>query len=153
MDSSAYYYIGYLMGLHGLYRSTLMKRDLTGCILCLGVSIGLFAWHLHAYFSGQHLLHIILFYPVNISFLFGVLYGCKLLDRHHSAVVTNLSIGTLVIIGLHIIPITIANRLYCHAGTVCYQWYEAAVVTVVIMAALYPAILFAKRYTRVLIGR
>ncbi len=157
MRNLPYYYMGYVMGQHGLFRTTHMKRDLTGCILCLGASILLFAWHLDAFFGGQHLLHIILFYPVNIGFLFGVMYGCKLVDRCRSSIVTNLSIGTLVIIGLHIVAVTIANYaigyLFDIKEGICYQWYEALPVTLVIVALLYPIILFAKKHCPVLIGR
>lgn len=153
MRNLPYYYMGYVMGQHGLFRTTRMKRDLWRCILCLGASLLLFAWHLDAFFGGQHLLHIILFYPVNIGFLFGVMYGCKLVDSCRSSIVTNLSIGTLVIIGLHIVAVTIANRLYYQNDAICYQWYEAAVMTVAIIATLYPLILFAKKHARVFIGR
>lgn len=122
-----------------------------------GASLLLFAWHLDAFFGGQHLLHIILFYPVNIGFLFGVMYGCKLVDRCRSSIVTNLSIGTLVIIGLHIVAVTIANYaigyLFDIKEGICYQWYEALPVTLVIVALLYPIILFAKKHCPVLIGR
>jgi len=52
MRNLPYYYMGYVMGQHGLFRTTHMKRDLTGCILCLGASILLFAWHLDAFFGG-----------------------------------------------------------------------------------------------------
>jgi hypothetical protein len=73
--------------------------------------------------------------------------------------VTNLSIGTLVIIGLHIIPIGIINfslftfhfsRPSNHAG---YYWYEALSITIFIIALLYPIILFAQKYAPVLIGK
>lgn len=157
MRNLPYYYMGYVMGQQGLFRTTRMKRDLTGCILCLGASILLFAWHLDAFFGGQHLLHIILFYPVNIGFLFGVMYGCKLVDSCRSSIVTNLSIGTLVIIGLHIVAVTIANYAIVYSFDIkegiCYQWYEALSVTLVIVALLYPIILFAKKHCPVLIGR
>lgn len=157
MRNLPYYYIGYVMGQRGLYKVTNMKRNFMGCLLCLGASILLFAWHLHAYFGGQHILHIILFYPVNICFLFGVLYISKMLDRYRSAIVTNLSIGTLVIIGLHIVAVTMANYVIGYAfgnrDSICYQWYEAAVMTAVIVMTLYPIIMFAKREARGLIGR
>lgn len=157
MRNLPYYYMGYVMGQQGLFRTTRMKRDLWRCIQCLGASLLLFAWHLHAFFGGQHLLHIILFYPVNIGFLFGVMYGCKLVDSCRSSIVTNLSIGTLVIIGLHIVAVTIANYaigyLFDIKEGICYQWYEALPVTLVIVALLYPIILFAKKHCPVLIGR
>ena len=157
MRNLPYYYIGYIFGQHRLFRHVAPKRDATVCVGCLAASLILFSWHLHAYFSGQHLLHIVLFYPVNIGFLFGVLYGCKALDRHHWTVVTNLSIGTLVIIGFHIVVISGINQLVAKAlhlsGIPCYQWYDALPLALLIVALLYPIILIGKKYEPILLGR
>ena len=159
-----YYYIGYVFGLYKLFRGTKKNGPfydrlhcLTGFIFCLLGSILFFAWHLNAFYSEQYLLHIALFYPVNIGFLFGILYGCKLLDSLYWNVITNLSIGTLVIIGLHIVLVTIANfaieHLLHHNGIITYQWYEALPIALIIVAFLYPIIIFAKGTIPVLIGR
>lgn len=157
MRNLPYYYMGYLFGQHGLFRECKQKQDLIGFILCLVGSIVLFAWHLHAFYAGQHLLHIVLFYPINIGFLFGVLYGCKALNHIKFSFITNLSIGTLVIIGLHIVFVTIANYILGHAlginGTICYQWYEALPAAIIIIVLLYPIILFGKRYIPILLGK
>ena len=129
MRNLPYYYIGYLFGQYKLFRETNLKKDIIGCIICLLASILLFAWHLEAFHSGQHILHIVLFYPTNVLFLFGVFYGCKVLNGVRLSVVTNISIGTLVIVGLHIVVVTIVNYTlsYFHLfdGMICYQWYEA----------------------------
>ena len=157
MRNLLYYYIGYVMGQRHLFREIRFKHDLMGCVVCLALSILLFAWHLQAYYSGQHLLHIVLFYPVNIGFLFGVLYGCKCLDSIHSKVIVNMSIGTLVTIGLHIVLITITNYVLGYVlelkDAICYQWYEALPISIIIVAFLYPIILLCKRYILVLLGQ
>ena len=152
-----YYYIGYIMGQKQLFRSTKPIRDLIGCVLCLGISILFFHWHLQVSEAGQYIQHIALFYPVNIGFLFGVLYGCKVLNSCKSTVITNLSIGTLVIIGLHIVPITVTNyvleNLLHSNNAISYHWYEALPITIMIVAILYPIIPFAKRHAQVLLGK
>ena len=157
MRNLPYYYIGYVFGQHQLFRDTNTRHDIIGCLLCLTSSVLLFAWHLHAFYSDQHLLHIILFYPVNVTFLFGVLYGCKLLNAYKLSFITNLSIGTLVIIGLHIVLVTIANfaieHLFHINGTICYQWYEAITVTIVIIMLLYPIIIMCMNHFSILIGK
>ena len=145
------------MGQKQLFRSTKSSRDMIGCILCFGISILFFHWHIQTFEAGQHILHIALFYPVNIGFLFGVLYGCKVLNNCKSAVITNLSIGTLVIIGLHIVPITVTNYilevfLQTHSP-ICYHWYEALPVALIIVAILYPIILLGKNHFTILLGR
>ena len=157
MRNLPYYYLGYVLGRQKLFRETNIKRDLTSCVLCLTTSILFFAWHLQAFYSGQYLLHIILFYPVNVGFLFGVLYGCKSLNFIHSKMIVNLSIGTLIIVGLHIVLISGINvaveylRKINH--TACYQWYEALPLSVFIVALLYPLILLAKSYAPILLGK
>lgn len=152
-----YYYMGYVFGQCQLFRNINNKWDWLGCICCLGLSITLFHWHLQAYHANQFILHIALFYPVNISFLFGVLYGCKLLNNMRLSTITNLSSGTLVIIGLHIVAITATNYTVCHflqiKGTPCYYWYEALPTTIAIVAVLYPIILWGKSHASVLFGR
>ena len=107
--------------------------------------------------STEFLLHIGLFYPVNICFTFGVLYFCKVLDGIHSKMIVNLSIGTLVIIGLHIVFITIVNfalekLLHIH-DVICYHWYEALPIALLITAILYPVILWGKKYAPILLGK
>lgn len=144
------------MGQKHLFRSAKPSRDLIGCILCFSLSILFFHWHLQAFEARQYILHIALFYPVNIGFLFGVLYGCKLLNQYISSAITNISTGTLVIIGLHIVPITVINyileNLFHTHSTICYYWYEALPVTLIIVSILYPIILICLKRMPILIG-
>ena len=157
MRNLPYYYMGYLFGQYHLFRECNLRWDIIGCITCLLASILLFSWHLEAFYAGQHILHIALFYPINVLFLFGVLYGCKVLNGLRHSIVTNISIGTLVIIGLHIMLVTIANFSLEHTlginGTICYQWYTALPTAIVIVALLYPIILWSKRFFPILLGK
>ena len=152
-----YYYIGYVFGQRQLFRDTNRHRDLIGCITCTCLSILFFHWHLQAYRAGEYILHIVLFYPSNICFLFGVLYGSKLLNDCKSQVITNLSIGTLVIIGLHVTPITVSNyvleSLLRSNSTICYHWYEALPISIIIICILYPLIILGEKKCRLLLGR
>lgn len=149
-----YYYLGYVMGQKLLFRGIAPKRDLLCCIGSLMVSLLLFEWHLN---EEIFLLHIALFYPINIFFLFGILYGCKILDGCKYSLITNLSIGTLVIIGLHIVLISIINHALEHLrhieGVICYQWYEALPIALLITIILYPIILFGIRHAPILLGK
>ena len=149
-----YYYIGYVLGRRHLFRDSHPRRDCLAMCACLLVSLLLFQWHLD---ETCFPLHIALFYPVNIGFLFGVLYGCKLLDAYAPKVVVNLSVGTLIVIGLHMVLIGFANytteQWLGLRSTVCYHWYEALPLAVIIVAALYPVILLAKRHFPALLGK
>lgn len=160
-----YYYLGYVMGQwkinHGDSPHVLRRLRSHGTIpmifctiILLAISLLFFEWHLH---ENRILTHAALFYPVNIGLLFALLCFCKLLDNWHWSFITNLSIGTLVIIGLHIIPIGIVNFMVDHYSGIRegfgYYWYEALLITVFIIVLLYPIILFARRYAPVLIGK
>lgn len=149
-----YYYLGYVMGQQRTFRSVRIWRDGMLCLACLILSLLFFEWHLN---EQQILLHAALFYPVNIGLLFAVLCFCKLLDACRLVFITNLSIGTLVIIGLHIILIGIVNYAVDHfigiRDGLGYYWYEALPITAIIIALLYPIILWGKNQAPVLIGK
>ena len=149
-----YYYLGYVMGQRQMFRSVRIWRDGILCLACLIISLLFFEWHLN---EQRILLHAALFYPVNIGLLFAVLCFCKLLDSCRLAFVTNLSIGTLVIIGLHIILIGIVNYVVDHfigiREGLGYYWYEALPITAIIITLLYPIILWGKSHAPVLIGK
>ena len=124
-------------------------------MMILGVLF--FNWHMQTFHSGDHMLHIALFYPTNLCFIFGVLYGCKLLDNFKSSIITNLSIGTLLIIGLHAPIVSLINFILEHIlhipGTICYQWYEALPVALLITTILYPIILWGNKHAPRLLGK
>ena len=157
MRNLPYYYIGYLFGQYHIFNDCRLKRDAICCILCLSASILLFSWHLDAFFSDQHMQHIILFYPANVGFLFGVLYGCKVLDSYRLSIITNISIGTLVIVGLHIVLVSFVNYSFNHLfhteGDICYQWHTALSATIIIIVIQYPLIVWAKTYSPLLLGK
>ncbi len=152
-----FYYTGYILGQKQLFNIIHPIRDFFSCIGLILLSIALFHWHLTAFWAGQHTLHIVIYYPACFAFLFGVLYGCKFLDTYRMECITNLSIGTLVIIGLHIIPITavnyVLNNLYNLSSTICYQWYEALIITLTIIMILYPIILYSMKGWPIFIGK
>lgn len=157
MKNLPFYYIGYIMGQKQLFKTIHPKQDYILCIGLLLISIILFHWHLTAFFAGLHILHIVIYYPACTAFLFGVLFGCKMLDNYHSKFITRLSIGTLVVIGLHIVPITIINygleKAFNFSSTICYQWHEALIIAIVITLFLYPLILLGIKHVPVLIGK
>lgn len=153
-----YYYIGYVMGQNQLFRNKQKWLNLIGCVICFAASLLLFEWHLH---EENLFIHVALFYPINIGFLFGVMCGCKLLDQYKSKIIINLSVGTLVIIGFHAVVIGIVNFVLSHFSLFSfhfspqygYHWYEALPVSLMIVALLYPILLWGKKQTPILLGR
>ena len=151
--SLPFYYIGYALRQRNMYLDTDQKKDLATFIGGLSLSLLLFYWHLH---ESRFLLHIALFYPMVICFIFGVLSGCKLLDGIKSDIIINLSIGTLVIVGLHYPIVSLLNfgvENVINIDIICYQWHEALFVALGIVAILYPTIPYIAKYAPILIGR
>lgn len=151
--SLPFYYIGYALRQQDLYLDINPKRDLATFMGGLSLSLLLFYWHLQ---ESRFLLHIALFYPVVICFIFGILSGCKLLDGVKSDFITNLSIGTLVIVGLHSCIIGFANfalENILNIKDLCYQWNEALIIAIAIVFLLYPLILVMQAYIPILIGK
>ena len=142
-----YYYIGYMMGRNGMFNNDCFHKNLVGCLIMIPLSILFFYWHLY---EGRNILHVLLFYPFNICFLFGFLYSCKLLSTYRFNFIINLSICTLVVIGLHFPVIGIINYLVNKTG---YQWYEALPTTLLVIAMLYPLTILAKLRYPIFIGK
>lgn len=149
-----YYYIGYVMGQQKLFRGTDIKKNAIGLVFFICTSLIFFNWHI---ITKEPLLHTTLFYPVNLGFLFGVLCTCKILDKYQYGIVTNLSIGSLLVIGAHFPIIGIANQLLKHilsiSGVICYHWYTALPLALLIVALLYPILLWGKKHAPILLGR
>ena len=152
-----FYYVGYLMGQHRRFLGLNIKRDMLLFISMMILGVLFFHWHLQTLYSGEHMLHIVLFYPANLCFLFGILYGSKVLNSIKSEIITNLSIGTLVIIGLHAPIVSFINFTLEHIlhinGVICYHWYEALPIALLITAILYPPILWGKIYAPIIVGK
>ena len=142
-----YYYIGYVTGRTALFNKTSLHKDILGFACLIPFSIFFFYLHLH---EERILPHVFLFYPVNLCFLFGFIYGCKLISIYKSDIIVNISIGTLLIIGLHFPIIGIINHLIDKS---CYQWYEALPITLLIITGLFPLILFTKHHIPILVGK
>ena len=149
-----YYYIGYVMGQRHLFHNVASKQVFLRFAILLIISLLLFEWHLH---EDIFILHITIYYPINICFLFATLYGCIALNSIKSRIITNLSIGTLVIIGLHFPLITIFNfileKLFNINEGICYHWYTAIPITLFAIAGLYPLIILAKHHAPIFIGK
>lgn len=164
MGRLPYCYIGYVIGQRQLFRNIHPKYDFIRSLLLLSLSILLFHWHLQLFYKGDmthlfstdYLWHITLFYPINFCFLFSILYFCKYLNNKKSKIVTNLSIGSLVIIGLHYPLITAINYIIGHITGIkegiCYHWYTALPIALYITFLLYPIIIYAKKKRSILIG-
>ena len=122
-------------------------------IVSIALSLALFYWHIH---EPHFLLHIALFYPVNLGFLATVCFACMMLSaRPLPSWVLRMSQGTLVVIGFHTILISAANYTVCllgHTSDIVYSWQSSLLLTAVIVLLLYPVIIVVERHFPRLIG-
>lgn len=151
------YYMGYAMRSCQKFGTLNAKSDLSLSFTMMILAIVAFQWHMAYFFSGDFFLHIILFFPINIFFVLSVIYGCKVLNYWHSKAITNISIGTLAIIGLHFPFISFINffleKYLDIEDVICYHWYTALPASLLIVSVLYPIIIWSKNHMPSVLGR
>lgn len=81
----------------------------------------------------------------------------KLLDPIHSLFVTNVSIGTIVIMGLHWMFIGVTNKLlsvlFRIEDKILYPWYFAIMLTILLIILMYPIIIMFKERFPFMLGK
>ena len=77
----------------------------------------------------------IYFWIINLTAIGGLMSMCKLLDQVHSKIIDNISIGTIVIMGLHWMLIGITNyslsKIFHLSEAITYPWYIATLLTII----------------------
>ena len=102
-------------------------------------------------------IEMISFYIVLVTATYGFMFLCKLLDSLKSSVIVNISLGTLMIMGLHWMFIGTTNFvieriLHLQTG-IEYSWYISILFALAIDFAIYPLIIFAKKKMPILLGK
>lgn len=129
------------------------KKELAVGILSLTISLLVFYWHIH---EEIFVLHIILYYIVNLFSVYGIIYLCRCLNKVRFRLVTLISIGTMLIFGLHRILIGLIDYTLekaTHIFDITYNWYECLILALVIEAILLPFIFLTKRHFPILLGK
>lgn len=81
---------------------------------------------------------------------------CKLLDKVHLSIIDNVSIGTVVIMGLHWLLIGVSNftlSKLLHISNIVYPLWGAIALTFLFAAIIYPVILFFKNNYPFMLGK
>lgn len=127
--------------------NTNQKKDFY--IAIIGISTSLIFFHLGH--DDNILSYAIFFWGLNITAIIGFISFCRLLNNQINSIILNISIGTLVIMGIHWMLIGVTNYTLESILKVSngsgYPWYIAIVLTILFEAILYPLIkLFSRRY-------
>ncbi len=101
-------------------------------------------------------LYAIWFWTVSLCGTWGIISFCKLLNPIHSELIDNISIGTIVIMGLHFMLIGTTNFILeklLGIERITYHWFIALMITIAIEAFLYPIIIFFKEKAPFMLGK
>ena len=148
------YLLGYLTKQHHWIEKISFQKDLTGAFILISISVGAtFVYRDSDCFTYK----MIAFYIVLITATYGTLFLCKVLNSITSSIIVNISIGTLMIMGLHWMFIGTTNYVLEHifsmSSGITYSWAVAIIFAICIDAAIYPLILIAKKHFPILLGK
>lgn len=148
-----FFFLGNLFRHTNYLKGLNLQKDLLVGTSTLLISIVLFYWHIH---EERFILHIALFYVVNLFSVLGIIHLCRCLDSIKVRLITIISIGTMLIFGLHRIFIGIIDFIvekYLHISDITYNWYECTILTLAIVMAFIPLIYFAISKRPILLGK
>ena len=148
-----FFFMGNLFQQYGYLKTLNLKRDFSIGTSTLLLSIILFYWHIK---ENNFILHISLYYIVNLFSVYGIIYLCRSLNIIRLRFVTLISIGTMLIFGIHRILIGVIDftlEKMFSLSDITYEWYASAPIAIGIMLTLLPIIVYALKYSPILLGK
>ncbi len=149
-----FFMLGHLCKQKNIVKDKPQHKDLILCIGGIFISTITYAIlrELDGIFS-----YGICFWIICISAITGFLSLCKLLNRFHSIIIDNISIGTIVIMGLHWILIGITNysliKILHIEGGIVYPLPIAISLALLFVIILYPIIILFKNKFPFMLGK
>ena len=138
--SIGFFFMGYLFRQKNIMTDVFFRKDLAIGLVTLAISILLFYWHIH---EERFVLHIALFYVVNLLSVYGIIYLCRSIDSLHIRIITFISIGTMLIFGIHRIIIGTIDygfEKFLNTSDILYSWYECTLLALFIISITLPFI-------------
>ena len=135
-----FFFLGNLYQQWGKLKQQNLRKDLLIGISALFASLILFYWHIN---ENNFILHITLYYVVNLISVYAFIYLAKSLNNIKSRIITQISTGTMLIFGLHRIIIGIINygiEEYLQQSNIYYNWYECIAISIILEIVLLPII-------------
>lgn len=149
----AFFFLGIIFKQMAFLKENGFKKDFTIGISLLVTSLLFFYWHIHEL---SFILHIILYFVVNILSVIAIIYLWRCVDGIKSKLITYISIGTMLIFGIHRILIGIIDFLAekgLHTPDILYNWVEAGLITIAIEAIIIPFIIVSRNRYPILLGK
>jgi uncharacterized membrane protein len=142
-----FFFMGNLYQQWGKLKQQVFRTDLLIGISTLLLSLILFYWHIN---ESNFILHIILYYVVNFVSVYAFIYLSKSLNSIKSRIITLISIGTMLIFGLHRMMIGVIDfgiEKLLHHPNIIYDWSECLIITLMIEIVLLPIIIYRNKKT------
>ncbi len=142
-----FFFLGNLYQQWGKLKQQQFRKDLPIGTSALLASLILFYWHIN---ENDFILHIALYYVVNLISVYAFIYLAKSLNNIKSRIITLISIGTMLIFGLHRILIGFIDfgiEKATHIPTPTYNCYECLIMVLIIEIILLPFIIYKNKYS------
>lgn len=148
-----FFFLGNLFQQWNYLKSLNLQEDLLIGISTLLLSIILFYWHIN---ETQFVLHIALYYVVNLISVFAFIYLSRSLNEIKSRIITLISLGTLLIFGLHRMMIGIIDytiEKVFSLNDIIYNFYVCLISTIILELIILPSVLILYNSCPFLFGR
>ena len=147
-----FFFMGNLYRQWGKLKHQQFRKDLLIGTIALLASLILFYWHIN---ENKFILHITLYYVVNLISVYAFIYLAKSLNNIKKRIITLISIGTMLIFGLHRIMIGVIDfevERITGISNITYDWYECINFAFLIELLLLPIIIYRNK-TLLLFGK
>ena len=137
-----FFFLGNLFQQMNYLKTINLQKDLTIGISTLLLSLILFYWHIN---ENNFILHITLYYVVNLISVFAFIHLSRSLNNIKSRLITLISLGTLLIFGLHRMMIGAIDYIIektFHIQNITYEWYECIIIALAIELILLPIVIY-----------
>ncbi|WP_033148492.1 acyltransferase family protein [Prevotella sp. P6B1] len=150
----AFFYLGFYCKQKNYIYTDYQKKDIFICLLGIISSIYFFS----IFRNGTSIVEYgILYWLICLSAIWGILSLCKLLNKVHFTAIDNISIGTIVIMGLHRMFIGATNygisMLFGIQREIVYPLITAILIALFFVALEYPIIIFFKNNFPFMLGK
>ena len=149
-----FFYLGFYCKQKNYIYTDYQKKDIFICLIGIISSIYFFS----IFRNGTSIVEYgILYWLICLSAIWGILSLCKLLNKVHFTAIDNISIGTIVIMGLHRMFIGATNygisMLFGIQREIVYPLITAILIALFFVALEYPIIIFFKNNFPFMLGK
>jgi len=154
LENTPFYILGYLTKKYEINIKKSINNLTVGIFfICISIII-----YLNRQYIPENMCNILITYYVLCIFaIYGMSHLCKSLNNFSSKIVRNISIGTLMIMGVHWMFIGTTNKIleyvYNLEDGILYSWYESLILAIIIEICIYPFIIYAINNNKILLGK